>query len=275
MPTLRVAIHVGPTFKTKPKKMLNILRIALLVALVLGLLAMARVTPIALGQGEHMDYLPFSKKLLRPFKLTRIELPEDLRSGRAIDVAGVQIQEEKAAGVENGPDSESIHTLAFSGRNRSGKTWKVRAPASYHYDALYEGDLDRNGTRDLVLTMNTGGNGLAPSTRLIFLTFDRKGDPTIFAATGYYESHRNGVVDVADLDGDQRAELVHMVFDDGYWITNVYRVRDSKWSRVTGSFAGLRFPLYTRFTNQPNHRAVRPARGRNPRAPDLLKPAQH
>jgi len=37
-----------------------------------------------------MDYLPFSKKLLRPFKLKKIKLPEDLRSGRAINVEGVE-----------------------------------------------------------------------------------------------------------------------------------------------------------------------------------------
>jgi len=181
-----------------------------------------------------------------------------------------KIQEEKAAGVEN-EDAESIHRLVFSGRNLSGKPWRVSAPASYYYDALYEGDLDRNGIRDLILSMNTGGNGLAPSTRLIFLTFDRKGDPNIFEATGYYQTAPAGILDVADLDGDRRAELVHMVFDDGYWITNVYRVRESRWNRVQGRFANLRFPLHTRFTNQPNHRAVRPARGRQPVAPNLLK----
>jgi hypothetical protein len=62
-----------------------------------------------------------------------------------------------------------------------------------------------------------------------------------------------------------------MVYDDGYWITNLYRVRDARWSRVEGRFAGLSFPAYTRFTRRPNHRPVRPAPGRNPRAPDLLK----
>jgi hypothetical protein len=250
--------------------MQNVNRIVLFTASVVVLLSTTTITPIAAGQGENMNYLPFSKSLLRPFKLKRIELPEDLRSGRAINVAGVQIQEEKAAGIENEGEG-SIHRLVFSGRNLNGKMWRVSAQASYSYDAIYEGDLDRNGSNDLILAIRTGGNGLSPSTRLIFLTFDRKGDPTIFEATGYYELESHGIPDVADLDGDRRAELIHMVFDDGYWITNVYRLRESRWTRMTGRFANLRFPLYTRFTNRPNHKPVQPARGRNPVAPNLLK----
>ncbi len=252
--------------------MLNITRVSLFAVLVVILLAASRVMPIAVAQGESMDYLPFSQNLLRPFKLKQIELKEDLRSGRAIKVAGVQIQEEKAAGIEPAADAESIHRIVFTGRNLNGKPWRVSAAASNYYGALYEADLDRNGIRDLILSMGTGGNGLAPSTRLIFVTFSRKGDASIFEATGYYQPGPDGILDVADLNRDGRAELVHMVFDDGYWITNIYRVRDSRWSRVKGSFAGLRFPLYTRFTIRPNHKPTQPARGRKPIAVDLLKP---
>ncbi len=250
--------------------MLKMIRVMIFTTLFFALLATIRVPPTA-GQGENMDYLPFSKRLLRPFKLKKVELREDLRSGRAVNVAGVQIQEEKAAGVDD-PNAESIHRIVFSGRNLSGKAWRVGATASNYYNALYEGDLDRNGTSDLILAMGTGGNGLAPSTRLIFVTFDRRGDATLFEGTGYYQSLPDGILDLVDLDGDGRAELVHMVFDDGYWITDVYRVRESRWSRVRGSLAGLRFPLYTRFTNRPNHKPVRP-RGRKPVAPNLLKPS--
>lgn len=90
----------------------------------------------------------------------------------------------------------SIHRLVFTGHNLKGKRWQVRADASYHYDAVYEGDLDRNGTSDLILAMHAGGNGLSLSTRLIFLTVDRNGEPHIFEATGYYETHQQGIVDV-------------------------------------------------------------------------------
>lgn len=254
--------------------MLNIIRIMVIATLVFVSLSTTRLLLIAHGQGENMNYLPFNKNRLRPFKLKRIEMRGDLRSGRAINVEGVQIQEEKAAGVDD-PNAESIHRIVFSGRNGRGKAWRVGATAASYYEALYQGDLDRNGQRDLILAINTGGNGLAPSTRLIFVTFDRQGDPTLLEATGYYQTEPNGIPDLADLDGDRRAELVHMVFSEGYWITNVYRLRESRWSLVRGRFAGLNFPLYTRFTNRPNHTPVRPARGRHPVAPSLLRPRDH
>lgn len=247
----------------------NMIRAILFTTLLLALVATAGFTPGVAGQGEHMDYLPFSRSLLRPFKLKKIELSEDLRSGRALKVAGVQIQEEKAAGTDD-PNAESIHRLVFSGRNARGNTWRISAPAAHNYDALYEGDLDKNGIWDLILAISTGGNGLAPSTRLIFVTFDLHGQPTLFEGTGYYQPLPDGILDVADLDGDGRAELVHMVFDDGYWITDVYTLRNSRWRRVKGRLAGLRFPLYTRFTNRPNHKPVKPARGRNPASLNLL-----
>lgn len=250
--------------------MLNVIRILVIATLVFVSLSTTRLLPIAHGQGENMDYLPFSKSRLHPFKLKRIEMRDDLRSGRVINVAGVQIQEEKAAGVDD-PNGESIHRIVFSGRNRDGKPWRVSATASNYYDTLYAGDLDRNGLSDLILTMGTGGNGLAPSTRLIFVTFDRRGDATLFEATGYYQAGPDGILDVGDLDRDGRAELVHMVFDEGYWITNIYRIRESRWSLVKGRFANLNFPLYTRFTLRPNHKPVQPGRGRRPFAPNLLK----
>ena len=249
--------------------MFNFGRFALCIAFGVVLLGTTKLAPRVSGQ--NLDYLPFSRSLLRPFPLKRIGLPGDLISGRTLTVADIQVVEEKSAGIENESDSESIHHLAFSGRNIYGTSWSVKAQAGNYYESFYTGDIDRNGKSDVILAIGTGGNGLAPTTRLIFLTFDRKGDPTIFEGTGYYQTGPNGILDVADLDRDGRAELVHMLFDDGYWITNVYRVRNSRWSLVRGRFANMSFPLYTRFTIRPNHKPVKPRRGRNPVAPNLLK----
>ena len=223
--------------------------------------------PAAAAQSVNGDYLPFDKSRMRSFPLKRYEV-SGLRGETPFVVSGVRLHEETA---EPRGDEEVVDSLIFSGRDSGGKEWEVRTAARAYYDALYEGDLDRNGVRDLVVAFSTGGNGLAPPCHLVFLTFDRSGRPDLFEVTGYFHPRPSDIFDLTDLDGDGRAELLFMVYDDGYWITNLYRVRDARWSRVAGRFAGLGFPAYTRFTRRPNHRPVRPAPGRHPRAPDLLK----
>jgi len=230
------------------------------------------------AQSVERDYLPFGESRLRRFPLKRTELThEALASERGVTASGVRIREEEelpraTGGARNTEDdAEPELQLVFSGRDREGIEWRVKADSGGFYEGVYEGDLDRNGRRDLVVAIATGGNGLAPPTRLVFLTLDRRGRPTLFEATGYFEPRPRDIFDVADFDGDGRAELLYMNYSDGYWITNLYRVRDSRWSRIEGRFAGLRLPLHTRFTNRPNHRPVRPAPGRDPVAPDLIK----
>lgn len=229
------------------------------------------------AQSVERNYLPFSESKLRRVPLTRTELTRGaLAGGRGVVASGVTIREEElpraTGGARNTEDvgEPGLH-LVFGGRDLGGREWRVTTDAGGFYEAVYEGDLDRNGRADLVVSIGTGGNGLAPPTRLVFLTLDRAGRPTLFDVTGHFEPRARDIFDVADLDGDGRAELLSMNFDDGYWITNLYRVRDSRWSKIEGRFAGLRLPLYTRFTERPNHRPVRPARGRNPVAPDLIK----
>lgn len=225
--------------------------------------------PAASAQGLNADYLPFPRSRLRPFPLTRHDAG-GIRGARPFVAAGVSVREEEA--------EQGGHRLVFSGRDRAGREWEASTEGRSFYQSLYEGDLDRNGARDLVLAVATGGNGLAPPTHLVFLTFDREGRPTLFEATGYFDAREGDIYDLTDLDRDGRAELLYMVYDDGYWITNLYRLREGGWGRVEGRFAGLSFPAYTRFTQRPNHRPVRPAAGRRPQAPDLLarnaKPAR-
>jgi hypothetical protein len=164
--------------------------------------------------------------------------------------------------------------LLLTGRDRAGNEWSVDvggvcAGGGHAYTA----DLDRNGLRDFVLLAATCGNGLAPSSHIVAVTFERDGRPARFEAEGYFTPDRTGIYDLRDVDGDGRAELLYMNFNDGYWITNFYTVRDARWRRIKGRFGGREFPLHTRFTNRPNHRAVRPAPGRRPFAPDLSNDA--
>lgn len=224
----------------------------------------------AAAQGVNADYLPFGRGRLRQFPLKRHAVRE-FRDGTPFAVSGVSLREEAEERPVPGGEAAFVNHLVFGGRDLAGKEWEVRTGGHAYYEAVYEGDLDRNGVRDLVLAVATGGNGLAPPTHLIFLMFDRQGRPDLFEATGYFDARPRDIFDLTDLDGDGRAELLYMVFDDGYWVTNLYRVRDARWGRVAGRFAGLSFPAYTRFTRRPNHRPVRPAPGRNPSAPDLLQ----
>jgi hypothetical protein len=229
---------------------------------------------VAKAQGFNADYLPFRADLLRPFPMKRTAVPDDLHNGQTLLIAGVTISEEvkeKPVSTSNGPDVEFIRHLVFRGHDLRGRAWQLKTEACLYCVAVYEGDLDHNGVQDLIVASGTGGNGLAPPTYLLFLTFDRTGSPSFFKTSGFYDLKEDGISELADLDGDGRAELVYMSFDDGYWITNVYRMKDGRWNRIVGRFAALQFPLYTRFTKNPNHKPVTPARGRHPLAPDLLQ----
>ncbi len=236
-------------------------------------LALMALSVPAAAQGFNADYLPFPHSKLRRFPLTRHAFPEGSpMNGKPFNVSGVAIRETEVE-VSTATDGieQDARRLHFSGREKGGDEWRLQTASWNYYDAVYEGDLDRNGVRDLVISIGTGGNGLAPPTHLIFLTFNRRGHATLFEATGYFDARRGDIFDLTDLDGDGRAELLFMVYDDGYWVTEVYRVLDGRWSRVRGRFAGLQFPLYTRFTRRPNHHPVSPAPGRRPRAPDLIE----
>ena len=225
------------------------------------------------AQGVNAEYLPFPQSRLRRFPLKRYAFPPGAPvDGLPFTVSGVTMRdaETEVSGATHGLEQVG-RRLVFNGREKGGQEWRLETGGWTYYDAVYEGDLDRNGVRDLVVSIGTGANGLGVPTHLIFLTFNRRGHPSLFEATGYFDPRAGDIYDLADLDGDRRAELLFMTYDDGYWITNVYQPHESRWSRVNGRFAGLQFPLYTRFTRRPNHSPVRPAPGRAPQQPDLIK----
>lgn len=162
----------------------------------------------------------------------------------------------------------------IEGKDKDGAPWRVRLGNLSGYGSrLYTADLDRDKVQDLVIMSPTGGNGLAPTSHLFMLTFDEKGRPLPFEADGYFEEDKRGVFDLLDIDGDGRAELLYMNFDDGYWITTLYKVGGGRWRRVEGAHGRRTYPLYTRFTNRPNRRPVAPGSGRKPFMADLSNDA--
>lgn len=248
--------------------------VELMMKRVLAVMLLVACAPWSVAaQGVNARYLPFPESKMRRFPLKRHEFPPNVpMNGQPFAVAGVTIRDGEvevsgeAAGVE-----EVARRLVLSGHGRDGREWGFDTEPHMYYEAVYEGDIDGNGVRDVVIALGTGANGLGPPTHLIFLTFGRDGRPELFEVTGYFDARRTDIFDLTDLDGDGRAELLYMVYDDGYWITELYRPREARWERVAGRFAGFTFPLYTRFTNRPNHTPVRPAPGREPRAPDLIE----
>lgn len=218
------------------------------------------------AQEVREGYLP-----LRPAELGR---PFALRPIGKID-PGPEFERTLDIGVKTAKfKRDEDGNLHLAGDDRAGNAWSVELGGLCAGGArAYTSDLDRNGLRDLVLLVATCGNGLAPTSHLVTVTFERDGRPVRFEAEGHFVADRRGIFDLRDVDGDGRAELLSMNHSDGYWITNFYTARDARWRKIEGRFGGREFPLYTRFTNRPNRRAVRPAPGRRPVAPDLSNAA--
>jgi hypothetical protein len=163
---------------------------------------------------------------------------------------------------------EVPNAIQFTGVDTGHKPWTVTADAM-RGGALYSADLDKNGSADLIYAAYTGGNGLAPPMHVLTLLFDATGRPVPCEMDGYFEVDGRGLMDLIDLDGDGRAELIRQAYDDGYWITSMYEARDAHWHRISGEHASRTFPIYTRFTNRANRVATTPAPGRHPVEDDL------
>jgi hypothetical protein len=214
---------------------------------------------------QNQDYLP----------LTGAETDRRFPVKSAGEVGGAPT----ARRISVGPSGANFEMdeegrAVVTGKDGGGAAWRVRLGNLSGYGAhLYTADLDRDRVNDLVIVAPTGGNGLAPTTHLIALTFDGRGRPLLFEADGYFQEDARGVFDLLDLDRDGRAELLYMNFDDGYWVTTLYEAEGGRWRRVEGTHARRTYPLYTRFTNRPNRRPVTPKPGRKPFTPDLSNAA--
>jgi hypothetical protein len=140
--------------------------------------------------------------------------------------------------------------------------------------SVYTSDLDKNGFTDLILIAETRGNGMAPSSHLISFLFDAQGRPFPFTAEGYFQYDQKGIADLLDLNHDGKAELVYMNYDQGYWVTQLYKAKDARWERVEGRFGAHTYPLYTRFTSRANRVLIKPTSPQKPYSAQLsnLKP---
>ncbi len=227
-----------------------------------------------LAQYESQEYLPLTKaETARRF---RVKLLGETGGGRPGYFGRGSEGGAAPARLNVGPKGASFEAdeegrAVVSGKDKRGGAWRVRLGTlmTSYAARLYAADLDRNGIQDLFIVAPTGGNGLAPTSHFYALTFDAEGRPVPFEADGYFEEDKRGLFDLLDLDGDGRAELLYMNFDDGYWVTTLYEAEGGRWRHVTGRHGRRTYPLYTRFTNRPNRTPTRPKPGRNPFTPDL------
>lgn len=223
-----------------------------------------------LAQYESQSYLPLGKgEIGRKFPVKYVGIVNNTRPGYFKETRDRKLPDHVNIGVSGALVSVTAGPVVISGNDASGKTWSVELGDLFYASRAYEADLDRNGVRDLIIISPTGGNGLAPTSVFMALTFDRRGRPMLFAADGYFQESGGRIFDLVDTDGDRRAELIYMNYDDGYWVTSLYEVGDGSWRRVEGRHGRRRYPLYTRFTYRENHRPTTPQAGRHPFAPDL------
>ncbi|WP_347254471.1 hypothetical protein [Leminorella grimontii] len=224
-------------------------------------------------------YLPmpraeFAKK--RALKhLLFVPIPEDGPEGPT-PLSGWRFPEVGVSGVTLKPVNQQgdyPQEWVFEGRDGSGRIWTVYTGGFYSAAGnaeIYQADLDRNGVQDLIVFVPNAGNGMAPTSRLEIITFERGGRPVLLETWGFYRASEKGVDDLLDLKKDGRAQLLTMKFSDGYWITDLYQVNDARWQRVSGRFGRLTYPALTRFTHRDNRRVVHTIKpGINPVVPDL------
>jgi hypothetical protein len=221
---------------------------------------------VASTPAQHTDYLPLTKaELGKPFPIVHVGAFDPSKLDKLPNKLSLGV-----AGADFKFDSESDLGINLSGKDHQGKSWLVYVGNKGGLGGdFFTADLDKNGLRDFIYLFYTGGNGLAPTAHIFTLMFDSTGRPVPFEADGYFDWGEKTIADLVDMNGDGKAELIYMNFNDGYWITNLYQAGDGRWDRVKGQFAKRRFPLYTRFTNRPNHQAVTPKPDRHPFAPQL------
>lgn len=211
------------------------------------------------AQAYFKDYFPLkSSELGQRFALKHLGRLSGDSPLKSLPAAKAQLQVSHA--------QDSLHLKGAS----IDKSYQITlAPRSYE---VYSADFDKNGMLDLVLAYDTMGNGLAPSSHLLFLMFDANGEPFPFAADGYFDYGPQGIADLVDLNTDGKAELLYMSYDDHYWVTQAYQAQAGRWQSVQGQLKGSsshHFPLYTAFTKKPNHQASSPRSKALPVGPQL------
>ncbi len=192
----------------------------------------------ALAYAGDGHYLPLSNSLLgKVFPQTCI-VPELLDTDGLI-VAGVNFR--------------------LSGTDKMGRNWNLELSPSAAGGSIWKADLDFNGQPDFIVLLNTGGCGIAPTSRLIFLMFDKNLTPSVSSITGYFSAQGNGIEDLRQLSGQKNATLIEQILayntasNKNFWRTTIWQSKSTKWISLR-QFENVSLPTYTLYTEKPNHR---------------------
>ncbi len=201
----------------------------------------------AAGSAVNPDYCPIPPAILEARRFAQRPLGDCVHN---VDREARLVLEGRPIVFRAGDGRTEI-----SGQTSPGKPWRVRTGALTLGCSAITADFDRNGRADLLIGTGNFGTSRAPWSRLFFLLFDASGQPVPWQMYGFFsESRGKTVEDLLDLNGDGRAELLDLQWDEHYWTTGLYEARDAHWRRVEGRFGGFRFPHLVRSTES----AIRP-----------------
>ncbi len=201
------------------------------------------------------DYLPLNAQSLS-HRIHQTLVAESLQTGESIDFGRSKIS------------ISDKNMLEIRGSDCSSKPWYFVSHSDNGCASIWSSDLDKNGCNDLIIMMYNAGAAGNANCQLVILMFEKNGRPFPWAVDGFFEIDQRGIKDFIDMNHDGHAELVRQSKDDGYWITSIYQAGNARWHKVN-SIDGVSFPLFTRFTTEPNHEAITPPAYRHPFESDL------
>ena len=124
---------------------------------------------------------------------------------------------------------------------------------------IYQGDLDNNGTDDLVIVTYGGDSSGGYDTRLTILLMDRDGMPFPWRTQGYFRAEKSGIQEIAQ-GKDHRAMILDSIavgqaalggVSYGY---RLFHPVDGRVREEHGSYAGVSWPLLPK--GNPNNKEL-------------------
>lgn len=153
--------------------------------------------------------------------------------------------------------------LVMSGKDLSGKPWKVVKRFYGFGTEVYGGDLDGNGRQDLIIWQVNGGCGLAPTAVLTTVFFDDEKRPHFFELFNYGDLEKKDCVsDLIRISGKSVLVVDSIAYHSAgskeysYWQTCLYEARDCGFQFLP-FYHGKKTPLLVRFRFKNNHEIVK------------------